>query len=161
METKKDKTEDLPLYPYNVYRPHAPVKMEITGVSRAKQSFRDECDINTIMAKYQKTGLIEHVNKFEGGYGDLPSADDYQSALNMAIEAKEAFGSLPSSIRNKFENDPEQFLAFVEDPDNSEELIEMGLATAPEEAPSDDTPAPPRPEVEEPPANPADPPAGT
>lgn len=128
METKKDNTANLPR---SCYVPHIPVKMEITGPSLAKQSFRDECDINTIMAKYQKTGLIDHVNQFRGDYADLPSSMDYHEALSRQIEAKEAFESLPSGIRTKFDNDPGKFLAFVEDDNNEDELVEMGLAHAP------------------------------
>lgn len=125
-ETQKA-TENLPR---SAYHPHVAVRMEITGTSRAKQSFRDECDINTIMAKYQKTGLITHVSKYGGQYGDLLNSVDYQTALNKTMEAGEAFQSLPSGIREKFENDPGQFLAFVEDPENEAEMIEMGLATS-------------------------------
>lgn len=111
----------------SAYVVHDPVITTILGPSLAKQSFADECNINVIMAQYRKTGLIEHVNKYQGNYETLPSSMDYHSMLNQAIAAKEAFAGLTAEIRFKFHNDPEEFLAFVEDPDNTEEMIEMGL----------------------------------
>lgn len=94
----------------------------------AKQSFKDECDINTIMGKYQKTGLIEHVQKVQGAYGDFTSVQDYQLSLNQVIEAQEAFDALPSKIRKRFNNDPAHLMAFMGDPANIEEAITLGLA---------------------------------
>ena len=35
-----------------------PVTKTFSKPSRAKQSFKDECDINSIMAKWQKTGVM-------------------------------------------------------------------------------------------------------
>lgn len=112
------------------YDKHVRFYTEIRGESRTKQSFQDECNINTIMAKYAKTGLIDHVGKYGGSYGDLPAEVDYQTALNAIMKAKECFASLPAGIRTRFENDPAQFLEFVEDPANAEEMIEIGLAEA-------------------------------
>lgn len=109
------------------------------GPSRTKQSFAKECDINTILAKYTKTGLLEHVKTYQGYYGELPDAVDFQANLNAVIAAQAAFETLPATIRTKFFNDPAQFLAFVDDPDNAEEMVTLGLrdkphpsATAPE-----------------------------
>ncbi len=99
--------------------------------SRAKQSFKEECNINTIMEKYQKTGLVDHVRQHEGNYGEFLSSDDYHDALNQILKAQQAFDTLPSSIRKKFNNSPSEFLEFVHDEKNSDELVEMGLANAP------------------------------
>lgn len=100
-------------------------------VSLTHQSMKDECDINLIMARYQSTGLIEHVNQFEGNYGDFMDATDYHSAMNEVLAANDAFASLPSSIRERFSNDPAQFLDFVHDDKNRDEMIKMGLIEEP------------------------------
>lgn len=107
-----------------------------------RQCFADECDISSIMARFDKTGLIEHVNKFQGDYGDFTDAQTYQDSLNQVIEAEEMFMSLPAQVRAKFENDPGQFLDFVANPDNLSEMVDLGLAKPiqePVEAPVEPT----------------------
>lgn len=99
--------------------------------TRTMQSSREECDINSILARYQKTGVIEHLNRYQGNYGNFLSASDYQSSLNSVLSADSAFQSLPSSLRFRFNNDPAQFLSFVENPANRDELVSMGLANKP------------------------------
>lgn len=111
--------------PYDGPRRHT---LTCKGPSLTRQSFAQECDINYILRKYQKTGLVEHVNKFQGNYADLTDIPTYQDALNKVIEANDAFSSLPSSIRKRFGNDPEEFLAFVSDPTNADEMVQLGLA---------------------------------
>ncbi len=98
------------------------------GPTMAKQSFKEECDINTILKKYEKTGLIDHVSKYNGQYADVTEAVDYQTALNTVMAGEAAFMSLPASIRTSFGNDPHEFLEFAQDPENQEALVEMGLA---------------------------------
>lgn len=107
------------------------VQRSFEGPSAAKQAMAAECDINNIMGRYQKTGLLQHVNHMGGTYDALPDEIDYHTAMNQVIAAQDAFASLPSSIRNRFANDPAGFLAFVQNPDNLQEMREMGLA-APE-----------------------------
>lgn len=103
------------------------VPFNCKGESLTKGSMQDECDINTILRKYEKTGLLTHVSKYKGSYEDLPEEFDYQMAQEVMIQAEEAFGSLTGKIRSKFENDPRKFLEFVQNPDNEKEMREMGL----------------------------------
>lgn len=101
---------------------------ELLNPSLTKQSFKKDCDINHIMSKYEKTGLIEHVSRYQGQYGDFSELQDYQTSLNQVILADEMFMSLPATIRSQFENDAGKFLSFVDDPNNLDKMIEMGLA---------------------------------
>lgn len=103
--------------------------------SRTVQASKDECDVNKIMAKYQKNGLLTHLNRFEGKYDDVSNAVEYQEALNIVRESERVFMTLPSSVRAKFENDPGAFMAFVNDPSNANEMITLGLRRAPIEEP--------------------------
>lgn len=101
-----------------------------TGESLTHKSMAAECDINQIMLKWQKTGVIEHRNTFQGQYSDFTNTPtDYQEAMNQVLEADEMFSSLPSSVRKRFANDPANFLEFVGDPTNIPEMIKLGLAT--------------------------------
>lgn len=91
-----------------------------------KQSFKDECDINTIMSRYQSTGELPDLAQRAPQYLDATGMD-YQDMQNKVVEANNLFNALPSKIRNRFANDPGEFLAFVSDPSNHSELQSMGL----------------------------------
>jgi len=102
-------------------------KKIISSHSHVKQSFKDECDINNIMRKYTKTGLVTHVTKHMGDYSDLVDVPTYQDALNKVLDANESFETLPSSVRKRFNNDPAEFINFVGDPTNEDEMRSLGL----------------------------------
>lgn len=98
------------------------------GPGRTKQAAKDECNINTIMAKYQRTGQLPDMIRKDARYGDFSAAVDYREALNRVLLAQEQFQGLPAKVRSRFQNDPAQFLAFVEDEANADELVKMDLA---------------------------------
>lgn len=99
-------------------------------VSLTKQSFGDDCNINTIMAKHMKTGLIEHLNPRTPMYGDFSMVNDFHSALERVTEAQEQFALLPSAVRNLVANDPERLLKALTDPEETAALAEAGLPMA-------------------------------
>lgn len=121
-------------------RPRLPVQVFCDEPTRTQQHLRDECDINRIMRDASKTGMVAHITSVQGKYADVSGVPDYHTALNLVREAEELFAAVPAVVRAKFRNDPGEFLAFVEDPDNAEELVRMGLATGlvhdPVDAPS-------------------------
>lgn len=124
-----------------------------TGPSMTHQSMKAECDINGIMAKWQKTGVIEHRTQFEGQYADFTNTPgDFQEAQNQVLAAEEMFLTLPSKIRTRFHNDPGAFLDFTSNPDNADEMVKLGLATRRELDVIEDAPKPKKtqPEVENP-----------
>lgn len=94
----------------------------------AQQHFQDETDFNLIMAKWQQSGLITHINPISPIYADVSEIGDYQSSLETIRLAQESFMSLPSSVRDRFDNDPAKLLAFVSDPANADEAIKLGLS---------------------------------
>jgi len=103
------------------------VQITFRGVGRTKQSFAKECDINNIMKRYEKDGIVNHFNKYGGMYGDFTGVPEYRDALERVRAADEMFMSLPASIRTRFANDPSGFISFVEDPANKDELLKLGL----------------------------------
>lgn len=135
------------------YGPKDKVQLNGFEKSRTKQAMRDESNINFIVAKYQKTGMVEHLNKYQGDYAEFESID-YHEAMNLVVGAQQMFESLPSSVRSRFQNDPAQFLDFVGDGANATEMREMGLLKP--ERPTFIEPAPftppEEPAPEEPPA---------
>lgn len=96
--------------------------------SKTEQSFRDECNINLIMAKYRKSGEMSHLARVNPTYGDFSLGLDFQTAQNHVIDAQADFDSLSAEIRARMNNDPGQLLDFLADPENLEEARELGLA---------------------------------
>lgn len=94
--------------------------------SMAEQQFKDECDINKIMEKYQKTGILP-VSQRQGVYADLTSVGSYQDALHAVMKAEEAFLQLPSEVRTRFRNNPQELIDFLEDEKNYDESVKLGL----------------------------------
>lgn len=98
------------------------------GESLAKQSFKDECDINNIIHRFTKTGILEHQNRQRGQYA-VADSRSFTEAMLLVTEAKSTFEQLPAQMRAKFENDPARFLDFVSEDTNVPEMIEMGLVS--------------------------------
>jgi len=109
------------------YDKSVPVRKTFPKPTMTKQSFQDECNINSIMKKYEQTGLISHTKNVQGSYGDFTNVEDYHAAINRVHAAENAFMALPSQIRKKFNNDPAAMLAFLDDPSNRKEALELGL----------------------------------
>lgn len=108
--------------------PHAKTDLHFDAEknpSRTKQSEAAACDINNIMKRYQRTGVVDHVSKWGSKYGDVP-AIDFHEAMQIIRTGEEMFADLPSSVRDRF-SDPAEFLAYVQDPDNSDALETLGL----------------------------------
>lgn len=99
----------------------------VVGESRTLQYFKDDCDINVIMSRFLKSGELPSSSKAPS-YGDFSSPVDFQESLNIVMDAEDQFSSLPSRLRARFDNSPLNFLQFVSDPNNSEELVSLGLA---------------------------------
>jgi len=91
-----------------------------------EQAHKDQCDINKIVPKYDKTGLINHISDIEAQYGDV-SGLDFKMASDQVIGAQQSFDKLPSHIRKRFKNSPQEFLSFFDDPLNRPEAISLGL----------------------------------
>lgn len=97
---------------------------------RTKQAHKDESDINNIMRKFTKTGIIEHSNNHSADYG-FATSDDLHSSLLIVKKAEQMFAALPSAARNKFKNDPGEFLDFVQNEENKDKLFDLGLSDKP------------------------------
>lgn len=122
------------------------------SVSLTRQEFADECDVNNLMAQYEKTGILPSaVNNNVPQYLDVTDIPDYRETLDMLNEASAAFMALPAVVRKEFDNDPIQFVEFARDPENLPQMRTWGLAP-PEKLPDPPmkveviTPVPPPPE---------------
>ncbi|WNK14379.1 MAG: internal scaffolding protein [Microvirus sp.] len=117
--------------------------------SLTRQEFLEECDINSVMARYNT-----HVVGGPGGlppsepmyvdFADLPQ--DLMGYLECMKDAERSFMSLPAVVRKEFENNPIEFVAYASDPANLPQMRIWGLAPPappPEAPPAVDAPASP------------------
>lgn len=126
----------------------------VTGITSdtskgAKQSFRKETDVNLIINRFEKTGLLTPVDSRPPFYMDVSEVGDYRSALENVRRADALFMALPSPVRAEFGNDAAAFLDFCTDPVNEDRMREMGLLPALPEAAEAAVVPPAEPEVAE------------
>lgn len=115
--------------PYN--SPPGRVAVSFEGeVSMTKQSMKAECDINNILRRFAKTGVLEHVTGRAARFVDVSQVTDYRAALDHVRSADEYFSRLPAKVRARFKNDAAEFLDFVSDAKNEAEAVELGLLQA-------------------------------
>lgn len=96
---------------------------------RTKQSYKDETDIQKIMARAEKVGTISHLDKYEGIYTDY-SDYDFMEQTQMLTKGREIFDDLPAEVRKEFSQSPAEFFAFVNNPANLDKLREKLPALA-------------------------------
>lgn len=99
-------------------------------VTRTQQQFKEECDINNILRLFGVTGNLP-ITTVQPMTGDFTSVGDYQDAMNAVVAADENFMRLPALVREKFGQDPKQFVDFCVDPANIEAVRDLGLAPRP------------------------------
>lgn len=128
---------------------HIKSKLICKDETRTEQAHKDACDINKIIKRYDINGLIQKVDIMDGIENDV-SGYDFHAAMEIVAKAQEGFAGMPSSIRNRFQNDPGKLLDFVQDENNYDEALRMGIVA---ERPS----APPTPPPADPPADPPPP----
>lgn len=97
------------------------------GKSMTVQAPTEEVDINRIMARVLK-GQPVLTSDAQPFYGDVSDFDGLQESIIKVQEAEDLFMQYPASLRERFENDPVQFVEFMSDPKNTDEAIKLGLA---------------------------------
>lgn len=97
-------------------------------VDRTKQSMKEECDVNKIVARFEVTGMMNHLQRRQPVYADVSSVGDYHEALQRVDEARRSFMTLPAKVRLHFGNDPAAFLEYMTEPGRTlQDLRELGL----------------------------------
>jgi len=103
--------------------------------SLTQQHFKDDCDINKIIDRYNKTGILAGPPGVNMGrrpqFGDFSLVSDYQTAQMQLQQAEETFMELPSKLRKRFNNSVQELISFMENPENREQAIELGLLDKP------------------------------
>lgn len=93
---------------------------------RTKQAPKAETDINNILLRYKKTGLISHLAKGAPTYMDVSEVGDYKTAMDHLRSTERFFQSLPAKVREYFGNDPVAFLDYASSVSSEDLKTELG-----------------------------------
>jgi len=110
--------------------------------SLTQQQFKEEADINTIVDRFMKSGVLPTPASMPQ-YVDYEGVFDFQTAMNAVRAADENFMRMDAKVRARFNNSPQEFLEFFANPENTQEAIRLGLALPQAVAESKDSAAEP------------------
>jgi len=96
-------------------------------------SFKNMCDINVIMDKYSKTGMLPNFPKKEASFLDATQLPSFLEAHEIVTRAKEEFSKLPAAIRKACDHKIENFESFLQNPDNHDFCLKHGILVPKEE----------------------------
>lgn len=91
-----------------------------------EQNHKDQCDVNKIIKKYDKNGIISHVSSMKAEFGDCPAVE-YKEMQDRLVKMQGEFNKLPASIKKRFGNNPFSLIAFMDDAGNRDEAIKLGM----------------------------------
>lgn len=106
--------------------------LECKDPSKTQQSFKDQVDINNIVATVLRTGDSPQVPA-PLQYADLSTMEDYHTMQTKLAETNALFYRLPPAVRASYQNDPGQWLEHVTssiENGDLDPLREMGLDMA-------------------------------
>lgn len=135
---------------------------------KTRQEFKEETDINVIverMTDKQATDWLEqHEEWLKSAVDQTVPNIEYRELLAVVMDAEERFLDLPADVRAGFNNDPAEFMEFVQSEGGDIELAELvaksrkktkkagSVAKASEPEPAHKQAAPARP-TEDPPSS--------
>lgn len=113
------------------YNPPKSKGIEFVKPSRAQQHFKDECDINNIIAQFEQTGVLPQGQRqpLFGDFAGIPQ--DFLSSQQLFADAQERFYQLDSGLRREFHNNPAEMLQFMANPMNADKAYDFGLINKP------------------------------
>lgn len=97
--------------------------------SLTQQSEKDSTDINFIVKQYCECGVCPSCNVHQPLSEDMlaMSTQTFQEVMQQQAQLNNAFNELPANVRKKFDYNPLKMLEFVENPNNKEECVKLGL----------------------------------
>lgn len=95
--------------------------------SMTKQSFKDQCNFNLIVANYQKTGVVHGIRQGMSVYGDFDQYENLHGALEQVHAMTAQFRALPAHVRDAAGNDPVELAKMLESEEGQQQLVQAGL----------------------------------
>lgn len=104
--------------------------------TRTQKHHKDMTDATAIVRKYGYKNLPMPQQIYQD-FSNLPS---YQEALHTVINAEKSFQQLPSNVRTRFQNDPNELINFLNSREEHDiqESIRLGLRNKPTPPPAED-----------------------
>lgn len=103
---------------------------KIGGDSLTQQHMAAEADINNLVNRHlnnpRRVPLGDPHATRQAQFGDYTSMD-FQAMQNAVADIEQKFAGLPARLRARFQNQPYQLVRFVENEENREEALKMGL----------------------------------
>lgn len=96
-------------------------------VSLTRQADKDACDINVIIKKCQKSGVVPFFLDANAMYGNFESGLDFHALMSRCEAAKQQFDLLPAAVRARFDHDAGKAIDWLSDPKNDVEAVKLGL----------------------------------
>lgn len=133
--------------------------------SLTQQHFTKDADINVIAERFGLAG-IPAFPLDPAAFRDTTADPDLRQILDQNIEARNYFNALPHKLRQRFHYSMGELWDFINDPENADEAVRLGLLSRNEPSAEPPTTSPPR-SASTPGANgspntsPTAPPAGT
>lgn len=111
--------------------------------SLTQQHFAEECDINEILRRSAISGHLP-VNDKVPMYGDFTTVpQSLTEAFSLIKQANDLFAAMPWQVRERFQNNPQKMIEFLNDEKNRDEAVKLGMVKAPvKEAPAEEAPKP-------------------
>lgn len=98
------------------------------GPTLTQAHFAKDADINEIVKRFGvKDGSIPPLALDPRFFGNFEGVPDFRQALDNIREANDRFALLPAATRARFNNDPLELWAFVNNPLNEDEAVRLEL----------------------------------
>jgi len=94
--------------------------------NRTEQHHKDEVNINNIVKRHGHELIAKTAALQQFKYDDVVG-NDFQETMNIIIKAQDSFQSVPSDIRKQFNNNPAEFMDYIHNPENKEQLVAWGM----------------------------------
>lgn len=100
--------------------------LECTDESLTQQHFTRDADINVIAERFGLTGIPSYPLD-PTHFRDTTADPDLRTILDQSIEAREYFNALPHKLRQRFHYSMGELWQFINDPENADEAVRLGL----------------------------------
>ena len=91
------------------------VQTQNLSESRTVQSDRHKASIHSILAQYEATGILPHLNSTDLQFRDVTEFSDFAELRRESKRAEQAFNALPAKIRDAFDHSHDKWLDAAHD----------------------------------------------